>query len=93
MMPGKSIWQRSQPKDLNTVSHIFTTAVREWGVEAANPVLIIKKPKAPAGRLRFLTDGEIVNLLRESRKGHRKNLYHFLLLQLHTGCGQARAHL
>ncbi|MBU0944298.1 MAG: site-specific integrase [Proteobacteria bacterium] len=72
-------------KDLNTVSHIFTTAVREWGVEAANPVLIIKKPKAPAGRLRFLTDGEIVKLLKESRKGHRGNLYHFLLLQLHTG--------
>jgi len=26
-------------KDFNTVSHIFTTAVREWGVEAANPVV------------------------------------------------------
>jgi integrase len=72
-------------KDLNTVSQIFTTAVREWGVEAANPVLIIKKPKAPSGRLRFLTDTEIVTLLKESKKGHRENLYHFILLQLHTG--------
>jgi len=72
-------------KDLNTVSQIFTTAVREWGVEAENPVLIVKKPKAPSGRLRFLTDAEIVTLLKESKKGHRENLYHFLLLQLHTG--------
>jgi integrase len=72
-------------KDLNLLSHIYTTAIREWGVEAVNPVSIIRKPKAPPGRLRFLTSGEIVKLLDESRKGHRHNLYNFILLQLHTG--------
>lgn len=72
-------------KDLNLLSHIYTTAIREWGVEAANPVSIIRKPKTPPGRLRFLTNGEIVKLLEESRTGHRPNLYHFILLQLHTG--------
>lgn len=72
-------------KDLNLLSHIYTTAIREWGVEATNPVTIIRKPKTPPGRLRFLTNGEIVKLLEESRKGHRSNLYHFILLQLHTG--------
>ena len=46
-------------KDLNTVSHIFTTAVREWGVEAVKSCIDNQKPKAPAGRLRFLTDGEM----------------------------------
>jgi hypothetical protein len=38
-------------KDLNLLSHIYTTAIREWGVKAVNPVSIIKKPKAPPGRL------------------------------------------
>jgi len=72
-------------KDLNLLSHIYTTAIREWGVEATNPVSIIRKPKTPPGRLRFLTCAEIVKLLEESRKGHRPNLYNFILLQLHTG--------
>ena len=72
-------------KDLNLLSHIYTTAIREWGVEATNPVSIIRKPKAPPGRLRFLTSAESVKLLDESKKGHRPNLYNFLLLQLHTG--------
>lgn len=72
-------------KDLNLLSHIYTTAIREWGVETTNPVSIIRKPKTPPGRLRFLTSAEIVRLLEESRKGHRTNLYNFILLQLHTG--------
>ncbi|MEW6290999.1 MAG: site-specific integrase [Thermodesulfobacteriota bacterium] len=72
-------------KDLNLLSHIYTTAIREWGVETTNPVSIIRKPKTPPGRLRFLTSAEIVKLLEESRKGHRPSLYNFILLQLHTG--------
>jgi len=72
-------------KDLSMLSHLFTTAIREWGIAAANPLSIIRKPKAPPGRLRFLTSAEIVKLLEVSKKGHRPNLYHFILLQLHTG--------
>ena len=72
-------------KDLNLLSHIYTIALREWGVEATNPVSIIRKPKTPQGRLRFLTDGEIKNLLKESKKAKRPYLYHFIVLQLHTG--------
>lgn len=72
-------------KDLNMLSHIYTTAVREWGVEAANPVSIIRKPKTPPGRLRFLSEAEIKRLLKESKQAHRQNLYHFIMLQLHTG--------
>lgn len=72
-------------KDLNLLSHIFTIAIREWEVEVVNPVTIIRKPKTPPGRLRFLTDAEINRLLEESKRGHRLNLYNFILLQLHTG--------
>jgi len=72
-------------KDLNLLSHIFSTAIREWGVEVTNPVSIIRKPKTPPGRLRFLTEGEINKLLDESKKSHRLNLFHYILIQLHTG--------
>lgn len=72
-------------KDLSMLSHIYSSALREWGIEATNPVAIIRKPKTPQGRLRFLTDAEIKSLLKESKKGHRPNLYHFIVLQLHTG--------
>lgn len=72
-------------KDLNMLSHIFSTAIREWGVEVINPVSIIRKPKTPPGRLRFLTEVEINKLLEESKKSHRFNLFHYILLQLHTG--------
>jgi len=72
-------------KDLNLLSHIFSTAIREWGVEVTNPVSIIRKPKTPPGRLRFLTEGEINKLLEESKKSHRLNLFHYILIQLHTG--------
>jgi integrase len=72
-------------KDLNLLSHIFSTAIREWGVEVINPVSIIRKPKTPPGRLRFLTEGEINKLLDESKKSHRLNLFHYILIQLHTG--------
>lgn len=37
-------------KDLSMLSHIYTTALREWGVEATNPVSIIRKPKTPKSR-------------------------------------------
>ncbi len=72
-------------KDLNLLSHIFSTAIREWGAEVTNPVSIIRKPKTPPGRLRFLTEGEINKLLEESKKSHRSNLFNYILLQLHTG--------
>ena len=72
-------------KDLNLLSHIFTIAIREWELEVVNPVTIIRKPKTPPGRLRFLTGAEINRLLEESKKGHRLNLYNYILLQLHTG--------
>ena len=72
-------------KDLNLLSHVFTIAIREWSIDTSNPVSIIRKPKTPPGRLRFLTFSEIARLLEESKKGHRPNLYNFILLQLHTG--------
>ena len=37
--------------DLNLISHLFTIAAKEWGMNGlANPVAQIRKPALPAGR-------------------------------------------
>ena len=40
------------------MSHVFTIAIKEWGFPLTNPVMMIRKPKADAGRDRRLYDGE-----------------------------------
>ncbi|PKY11323.1 integrase [Acidithiobacillus marinus] len=56
---------------LGVVSHLFSVAVSEWGMEGLNnPVQIAKarKPKLPQGRDRRLIDNEETMLLDECRK-------------------------
>ena len=50
--------------DLALVSHLFTIARKEWGMEGlANPASAIQKPKPPQGRDRRLKDGELERIL------------------------------
>ena len=50
--------------ELAALSHLFTIARKEWGMEhLENPVLLARKPKRPAGRDRRLMDGEEQRLL------------------------------
>ena len=50
--------------DLDVISHLFTVAVREWGMESLrNPVSYIRKPKLPQGRDRRLRGDEESRLL------------------------------
>ena len=51
-------------KDLALLSHVFTIAIKEWGFPLTNPVSLIRKPKADAGRDRRLYDGEEDALLK-----------------------------
>jgi len=45
--------------ELNIISHLFTIAKTEWGMEnLSNPVQNMRRPKEPAGRDRRLHDGE-----------------------------------
>ena len=49
---------------LALLSHLFTIAHKEWGMEAlSNPVELVRKPKTPQGRDRRLVDDEEIRLL------------------------------
>ncbi|MDX5936365.1 site-specific integrase [Acidithiobacillus thiooxidans] len=49
---------------LALLSHLFTIARKEWGMEAlSNPVELVRKPKLPQGRDRRLVDDEETRLL------------------------------
>ena len=48
---------------LSTLSHLFTIARREWGMESlGNPAEFVRKPVPPQGRTRRLQDGKEVRL-------------------------------
>ena len=47
-------------KDINSISHIFNVAIKDWGYPIAiNPAQMIRKPKANKGRDRRLEAGEL----------------------------------
>jgi integrase len=53
---------------LAVVSHLYTVATKDWGMESlSNPVLVVRKPKTPAGRDRLLTPEELERLLEACR--------------------------
>ncbi|WP_459873261.1 tyrosine-type recombinase/integrase, partial [Endothiovibrio diazotrophicus] len=59
--------------DLNLISHLFTVAVKEWGMESLrNPVSYIRKPKQPQGRDRRLEGDEEARLLEVADSPYRE---------------------
>jgi integrase len=47
-------------RELAVLSHVFTVARREWGMESiANPVELVRRPRMPKGRDRRPTTGEL----------------------------------
>ena len=53
--------------ELAVISHLFTIAVKEWGMAGlVNPVSQIRKPKLPQGRDRRLLPGEMDRILSAS---------------------------
>jgi integrase len=47
-------------RELNLISAVFTTAIKEWGVKlAANPVHLIRRPKSARPRKRRVADAEV----------------------------------
>ena len=80
---------------LSALSHAFTIAVNEWGWLDDNPMRKVKKPKESRGRVRFLSDDEIVGgkliegertrLLKACENSRNKLLYPIVVLALSTG--------
>lgn len=63
--PTKTLAGSTVKLELMLLSHVYSTAITEWGMEdLANPVEKIRKPKAPPGRTRRLTPAEERKVLR-----------------------------
>ena len=59
--------------DLNVISHLFTVATKDWGMESLrNPVSYIRKPKRSQGRDRRLKGDEENRLLEAADSPYRE---------------------
>ena len=67
------------------LSHVFTTAIKEWGWVETNPLQKVSKMKEPRGRTRFLSEEERERLLRMCRNSRHPYLYLVVVLCLSTG--------
>jgi integrase len=73
-------------RDLGLLRTIFETAKREWGYASFdNPILAVKKPKAPEGRERRLKPGELAALTTACETVACSWLLHGIQLAIETG--------
>lgn len=75
--------------ELMLLSHVFTTATTEWGMDAlSNPVAKIRKPRSPPGRSRRLTAQEERKLLRAAHRHSNREFYAIIVMALETAMRQ-----
>jgi len=67
------------------LSHVFTTAIKEWGWVETNPLIKVSKMKEPRGRTRFLLEEEREKLLAVCHNSGHPYLYLVVVLCLSTG--------
>jgi integrase len=73
-------------RELNTIGHAIDTARREWGVHLVeNPARMVKRPTAPNGRTRRLSDNEEQDLLEAAERGRCRYMRPLITLALETG--------
>ncbi|MCZ6874904.1 MAG: hypothetical protein O7G88_15475 [bacterium] len=77
---GKPFKAATVKQYLLALSHVFTTAIREWQWTDTNPVLLVNKP-----RVRFLSDDERRRLLKACKVSANPHLYTLAVLALSTG--------
>jgi integrase len=65
--------------------HLFTMAIKEFGVASDNPLLKISNLKAPRERVRYLSNKEFEDLLIACKESANSYLYLVVLLALGTG--------
>lgn len=87
--PDKTLATSTVKLELMLLSHVYSTAIAEWGMEAlVNPVLKIRKPKAPPGRARRLTLHEERKVLRAAYQHPNCEFYAIIVLALQTAMRQ-----
>lgn len=74
-------------RELAYFSSIINHARREWDINIANPVLLVRKPPSPQGRNRILAIDEEMRLLHACEPKANRNIYTrpFVILALETG--------
>ena len=82
---GKRRSPATTARYLAALSHVYSVATREWEWIPDNPVLKVKKPKEPKGRVRFLSDEERTKLLNAAKESNSSYLYPVIVLALSTG--------
>ena len=82
----KGLDPSSVKRRLAIISHLFSTARKEWGIKIENPVLDITKPKLPEPRDRRFTDKEIKLLIYGNKTS--KKLKSIIQIALETGMRQ-----
>jgi integrase len=88
-IPGQTLATSTVKLELMLLSHVFSTAITEWGMEhLVNPVLKVRKPKAPPGRCRRLSTTEERKLLRAAIRHPNREFYAVIVLALETACRQ-----
>src|SRR5438132_13221022 len=75
---------------LRTLSAVPTAAVKEFELIDTNPMLKIKMPAQPQGRVRYLSHDERSRLLGACQQSQNKHLYALVLCAISTGmrCGE-----
>jgi integrase len=85
ILPEKVRSTSTVSRYLASLSHVLSTAVREWQWMHENPCLKVKKPKAAPGRIRYLSREELSRLAEECKKSQNSDLYLIFLIALTTG--------
>ncbi len=71
--------------ELKIISHLYTVARKEWGMEnLSNPVTIIRLPQGAKVRNRRLEGDEEERLLKAARKGRNRIVDHIITIALET---------
>lgn len=68
-------------RELSCLSSIINHARREWGINAVNPVPMVKKPATPQGRNRILSEAEMSRLLEKLSPSNRRNIWMLPIVQ------------
>ncbi len=76
--------------ELAIISHMFTIAMKEWGIPVVNPLSSIRKPKPSNSRTRRLEGDEEERLLASCKASRNPLLYSLVVVAIETGmrCGE-----
>ena len=75
-------------RHLAILSHMLSTAMKEYEWIEENPMSKVKKPQEPRGRVRWLNDDERKNLLSACQGSSNRYLYPVVVLSISTGMRQ-----